>query len=137
MMVLLPLVTPIPPVLGCHEDAPKPREENANALILCRMEAESRICADVDNFQNWLAMHCANVKPEPTPAYIPATFYSRQMFIESLTIPQLVAMLLYPNREIAGMAAGRLQQAYVAYSADWIENEAGRLMDAGYADGDE
>lgn len=128
------LLLDIPNALGCHEDAPRPPEPNPDALIVCRMEAESRLCADVDNFQNWLAMHCQGAKPEPMPVYVPSTFYSRMQFVQSLTVPQLTSAMLYGDRELAGLCVARLREAYVAYSADWIENEAGRLMDAGYAE---
>ncbi len=126
------LLLDIPRTLGCHESAPVIPEINDQALIQCRIEAQERVTANVDLFQDWLGAQCIG-QPSVQFGYIPRSDLSRSQFIESLTVAQLAAALLYPDRDLAGRAASELRTRYIKEKDDYIERIACELMDAGWA----
>lgn len=79
-----------------------------------RSAAEERLLADTDEFTNWLVGHCANVSHEHTRlGYIPRGDRLGDM-LDTFDVPQLVACLLHPNRDLVAGAASRLRDRYEA-----------------------
>jgi hypothetical protein len=86
-------------------------ERNAS---LAWQEAEEQLLADMDQYQNWLAMHCTGVKPEHTRiGYVPRDAVDLQNAIDTFDVPQLLAMTLYPGRDAQAMALDRLRELYL------------------------
>jgi hypothetical protein len=109
------------------------REEPRDFLgdVQLRIEAEELLLADVDSYSNWLAMHCSNVQPSHTrPRYVPRDAVDFARFVESLDVPQLVALSHYPRIEVAGAAACALRERYVADSTDHLSKLAAKLAGA-------
>lgn len=126
------LLIEVPNTLGCHETRPLP-EINDRALISCRIEAQERVLADVDSFQNWLGAQCCSAQPDRF-GYMPRSDVGRAQFVASLTVAQLTALLLYPERDLAGRAAMELRERYVKAQDDYIERVTEKLMAEGWAE---
>lgn len=123
----------IPRIVGAHESAPAMPEISPSALIQCRIEAAERLCADVDSFSNWLSTHCYQA-PAERFGYVPTNSTSRAMFIESLSVPQLLAATLYPDRDLAGRAAIELRERFLKHHDGYVERTAAELLAQGWAE---
>lgn len=119
--------------LGCHESAPRLPEISATSLIRCRIEAQERVTADVDTFADWIYSQCYQA-PAERFGYVPSSDVSRAQFIQSLSVPQLAAALLYPDRDLAGRAASELRDRFLKTQDDRIEQIAAELMAQGWAE---
>lgn len=127
------LLLDIPTTLGAHESAPRLPERRPDALIACRLEAQERLCADVDLFTDWLAGLCAQ-QPVQSLGYVPRTGPSIGQMVEVLTVPKLVAALMYPRTEVAGRAAWELRERFIRDQDAHIERMAGELLAQGWAE---
>lgn len=126
------LLLDIPNTLGCHESAPL-AEVRPDALIACRLEAQSRITADVDLFTDWLVGHCAR-QPVQELGYVPTNPTSVGLMVQTVSVPKLVALLMYPRTEAAGRAAWELRERFVRDQDEHIERMAAELMAQGWAE---
>lgn len=127
------IVLDIPNTLGAHESAPRMPEISATSLIRCRIEAQERVTADVDTFADWIYSQCYQA-PAERFGYVPSSDVSRAQFIQSLSVPQLAAALLYPDRDLAGRAASELRDRFLKTQDDRIEQIAAELMAQGWAE---
>ena len=127
------LLLDIPNTLGAHESAPRLPERRPDALIACRLEAQDRIAADVDLFTDWLAGQCAQ-QPVQELGYVPTNPTSVGQMVEVISVPKLVAWLMYPNTEVAGRAAWELRERFIRDQDAHIERMAAELMAQGWAE---
>jgi len=97
--------------------------------VAAYMEAEDRLCADMDLYSDWLTSHCIDKPASHTRInYVPRSDASLQNFIDALDVSQLQAATLYPRAEVSFRAAQRLRSLYVEQHADYLAKLAGDCM---------
>lgn len=90
------------------------REPSNRLLVAAAMAGEEHVLSDMDGYQDWLAEHCIRVEPSHCRfGYIPKGDQLDAM-IETLDVAQLLALTLYPNKDIAGSAALALRERFLA-----------------------
>ena len=100
--------------------------------MAANVEAKEVLFADTDTYTDWLYAQCLGSKPAHTRlGYIPKSNESFARFVESLDVPQLVALQLYPAPRECFAASQRLRDLYEAAQGDYIERlsiEAAEVM---------
>ena len=106
--------TPLP-FIGAAECAQLLPELKAADETRISMAAEDHVLADVDTFADWLSGHCIGAQVEQCRiVHVPRGDAALGAFVETLTVPQLVALQMYPRPEIAGKACCELRRRYLA-----------------------
>jgi hypothetical protein len=90
------------------------------------VDAEDELLEDVDGFADWLGGECARSDQVRT-GYVPLKPAALAEMTARSTTPELVALLLYPDRVAAGYAAAQLRERYLAASSKHIERIAARI----------
>lgn len=75
-------------------------------------DAEDELLEDVDSYTDWLGAQCAGHGCERF-TYVPYNKHALRRIADGMTAPALVAWLLYPNADVAGVAALVLRTRYV------------------------
>lgn len=77
-------------------------------------EAEDLLFADMDSYADWLNSQCMGVPVDQTRiGYVPRDSARFAMFVEVLTVAQLLALSLYPDVQIAGKAMQEMRARYL------------------------
>jgi hypothetical protein len=79
---------------------------------LLNQRAEEIMLADVDGYAEWLSAHCYLSKPVDG-LYAPKKPTDLLRLVESAAVPILVAMTLYPRKEVAWAAQWELRNRYL------------------------
>lgn len=81
-------------------------------LVQINMDAEDRVLANVEAYTEWESSHCMHATMVVL-GYIPTQADMFAAYIETATIPHLVALKLYPAANIAGAACLELRERYL------------------------
>lgn len=81
--------------------------------------AESLLLADVDSFTSWLADHC-HKSPRIHLGYVDTLSHKVLERCDTASIPELVALALYPSKETRNWAMDRLAALFIAGHQDWL-----------------
>lgn len=75
--------------------------------------AEEIMLADVDGYAEWISARCARRKPVE---FVVGSWHpvAVQVLIDNSDVPKLVALTLYPNKEVAWAAQWELRNRYLA-----------------------
>jgi len=105
------------------------REQERQALR-AESEAEERLWADAETFAQWLSVHCMYAKTEHCRiGHVPRDPAHLSNFVQSLDVPQLVALQLYPRAEASFAASMRLRDLYTAESACYLAKLVDQVSD--------
>lgn len=86
-----------------------------SADTLIHTEAEERLLSDMDGYADWLYGKCMGSTPEHCRiGYVPRDSVRFTQFVESLDVPQLLSLSLYPRAEVALAACQALRDRFVA-----------------------
>lgn len=108
------IVLDIPNTLGCNESARRPAEVRDADLIAETLSRQDALLDDIDGFTEWLQGQCYHAdEAHCRIGYVPRDAARRQMFVDALDVPQLVAAMLYPDADLAGLALREIRTRYL------------------------
>lgn len=108
------LILDIPNTLGCNESARRPAEVRDADVIAETLSRQDALLDDIDGFTEWLSQQCYQAdEAHCRIGYVPRDAARRQMFVDALDVPQLVAAMLYPDADLAGLAVREIRTRYL------------------------
>lgn len=115
-------------VLRIECDAPGPALSESTISVLASIEAEERLLSDMDTYCDWLYAQCLGAKPERCRiGAIPSDPGRFDRFVDSLDVPQLQALSLYPRAEVAFAATSALRDKFIAAHGDMLARLASEV----------
>ena len=90
-------------------------EVDRGTEIAMRLEAETRVLADMDSYADWLYSHCTGKPVTHTEiGYVPSSRTSMAAFVEALDVSQLLACTLKSTGGLPEIASWQLRTRYLA-----------------------
>lgn len=86
--------------------------------LQARRLTEDNLLADMSGFSAWLASQCCGCTPAQTAIKrVPTSATGQLMLVEAMTVPQLVAAMLYPSSGLSYFAVSALKDRYLKQMA--------------------
>ena len=88
------------------------------AALAARAATEDNLLADMSGFAAWLNSQCCGCTPAETAIKsVPNSVTKQLMLVDAMSVPQLVAAMLYPSSGLSYFAVSALRDRYVKQMA--------------------